>query len=425
MHTARRLTALTITPILLLVLATVAVAAPPRTRLASQTMSGIAGNADSEISALSANGRFVVFQSYATNFPRSGATVPQVYVVDMRAGRIRLVARTSSGISANAGSRDASISADGRFIAFESAAANLPGGDGTTGQVYVHDRVTGTTRLVSKTSAGDAGNARSGPPSISGNGRFVAFSSSADNLPLGDGILNQVYVHDRRTGKTKVISRTASDSPDGNSQSPSISNDGRIVAFESRSTHLPQGDGTAQLYAYDRSTRQTHLVSATSQGLAADGPSAGAITSADARVVTFWSSSSNLPGGDGVLDQVYAHVLATGKTRLISRTTGGIAGTGRSSEPDISANGRYVVFTSRSGNFPGGDGTRVHAYIHDRRTGTTRLLSRNSNQVAGDANTFTPSISADGRFASFESYATNFPQGGNSKLQVFVRGPLI
>lgn len=425
MHTARRLTALTITAILVLALATVAVAAPPRTRLASQTMSGVVGNDDSEVSDLSANGRFVVFQSYASNLPQSGATVPRVYVVDMRTGRITLVAKTSSGTPANAGSFDASISADGRIVAFESAAANLPRGDGTTGQIYVHDLVTGATRLVSKTSAGDAGDARSGPPAISGNGRFVAFTSSADNLPLGDGVLNQVYVHDRRTGKTKVIARTASDFPDGNSQSPSISNDGRIVAFESRSTHLPQGDGTALMYTYDRSTRQTRLVSATSQGLAADGPSAGAIVSADGSVVTFWSESSNLPGGGGALDQVYAHVLSTGKTRLVSRTTGGETGSGRSAEPDISGNGRYVVFRSQSANLPGGDGTRVHVYIHDRRTGATRLLSRNSAQVAGNANSFTPSISADGRFASFESYATNFPQGGNSELQVYVRGPLL
>ncbi len=425
MHTARRLTAIAIAPILVIVLAAAAVAAPPRTRLASQTAAGVVGDADSEISVLSANGRFVAFQSYATNFPRSGPAVPQVYVVDMATGRIRLVSKTSSGAPASEDSFDASISGDGRLIAFRSAAANLPGGDGTTMQVYVHDRVADATRLVSKTSAGVVADGPSGPPSISGNGRFVAFNSSADNLPMGDGVLNQVYVHDRRTGRTKVIARTASDFPDGNTQSPSISRNGRVVAFESRSTHLPQGDGTALLYAYDRSTRQTRLVSATSQGLAADGPSAGAITSADGRVVTFWSRSSNLPGGDGVLDHVYVHVLATGKTRLVSRTTGGDVGTGRSTESDISGNGRYVVFTSQSGNLPGGDGTRVHVYIHDRRTGATRLLSRNSDQVAGNANTFTPSISADGRFASFESYAANFPQGGNSKLQVYVRGPLI
>lgn len=178
------------------------------------------------------------------------------------------------------------------------------------------------------------------------------------------------------------------------------------------------------LYAYDRSTRQVRLVSATSQGLAADGSSFGAIVSADGRVVTFSSRSSNLPGGDGAIDQVYAHVLATGKTRLLSVTTGGDPGGGNSHSSDVSRTGRFVVFQSQSDNLPGGDGTRVHVYIHDRRAGTTKLLSRSSGGAAGNANSFTPQISADARFTSFESYASNFPGGGGSMLQVYVRGPV-
>jgi Tol biopolymer transport system component len=426
MHPARRPTTVALATTLVVALAGSAAAAAPKTRLVSQTEGGVTGDSDSEISALSANGRFVAFQSYATNFPESNAVVPMIYLVDMSTGAIRLVSTTSRGTPATAGSFDASISGDGRFIAFRSAAANLPSGNGTTTQVYVHDRLTGTTRLVSKTSGGVAADGASGPPTISRDGRYVAFSSPANNLPLGDGVLSQVYVHDRTTGKTKVVARTASDFPDGNTQSPSISGDGRIVAFESRSTHLPQGDGAAMMYAYDRSTRKARLVSVNGQGLAADGPSAGAIVSADGRVVTFWSRSSNLPGGDGTTDQVYAHDLTTGKTTLISKTTGGSAGTGGdSTEPGISGDGRFIAYKSQAANLPAGDGTRAHIYLFDRRTKTTRLLSRNSLRQPANANSFSPSISADGTFASFESYATNLPGSRNSRTQVYVRGPLI
>ncbi|MGZ5129313.1 MAG: TolB family protein [Actinomycetota bacterium] len=423
MPAARRLTTIALASILVAALAGAANAAP-RTRLVSKTAAGVVGDTDSEVSALSATGRFVVFQSYATNLPQSSAVVPRIYLVDTATGAIRLVSKTSAGTPATAGAYEASISGNGRFIAFLSAAANLPGGDGTTNRIYVHDRLAGTTRLVSKTSGGVAADGRSGPASISRDGRYVAFASQADNLPLGDGVLYQVYVHDRTTGTTRVIARTASDSPDGNTQSPSISGDGRVVAFESRSTHLPQGDGSAQMYAYDRSTRQTHLVSMNAQGLAADGPSFGAVVSADGRVVTFASQSSNLPGGDGTTYQVYAYVLATRKPQLVSKTTAGNVGTGPSTESDVSGKGRFIVYRSQAANLPSGDGTRVHLYLFDRRTATTRLLSRNSRQQPGNANSFTPAISSDGRYTSFESYATNFPGGGNSKLQVYVRGLL-
>jgi Tol biopolymer transport system component len=405
-------------------MAQMAGAVPPKTRLVSKTTGGVAGIGDSEASVLSANGRYVVFQSYATNFPKSGGATPRLYLVDHTTGKIWLVGKNSSGVPANTGSRQATISGSGRYIAFLSSASNLPQGDGVKSQVYVHDRVTGTTRLVSKTTGGVASDTGSGGPSISQNGRYVAFNSDGDNLPRGDGAYVQVYVHDRSTGRTRVIS-TANDNPDGNSQSPSISGNGRIVAFESRSTHLTQGDGTALMYYWDRRTGDIELASATTSGLAASGASADAIVAGNGRVITFWSASANLPGGDGVLDQVYAHDLGTGTTRLISKTSGGVAGTDDSTEAEISFDGHYVVFKSQAANFPAGDGTRVHVYIHDRREGTTRLLSKNSKQKAGNANSFTPFISADGRYASFESYATNLPGGGNSMLQVYVRGPLI
>jgi Tol biopolymer transport system component len=424
MHVAHRRTVTAAFALVLVVaIAGTAGAVGAKTRLASRN-DGVPGDGDCESSALSACGRFVAFQSYADNFPRSSAVVPRIYLVDTATGRIRLVAKNSAGAPADAGSYAASISNSGRFVAFRSAGSNLPAGDGATSHIYVHDRKSGKTRLVSKTSAGEPADSSSGPPSISGNGRYVAFSSMADNLPRGDGILNQVFIHDRKTRTTKLIARTASDVPDGHSQSPSLSGNGRIVAFESRSTHLPQGDGSAMMYAYDRSTRQVHLVSATSQGLAADGASFGAIVSADGRVVTFSSRSSNLPGGDGVLDQVYAHVLATGKTRVLSVITGGGPGDGNSHSSDVSGTGRFVVFQSQSDNLPGGDGTRVHVYIHDRRRGTTKLLSRSSAGAAGNANSFTPQISADARFTSFESYASHFPGGGGSMLQIYVRGPV-
>ena len=352
-----------------------ALAANTKTKWISVRSNGAEANDGSFMSSTSANGRLVAFDSDASNLVGGDANdARDVFVRDLRAGKIRRVSVRSNGAEGNAASRDPSISASGRFVAFRSAASNLVGGDanGAT-DVFVHDRKTKRTRRVSVRANGAEGNAESVIPSISGNGRFVAFHSSASNLVDGDtNGARDVFVHDRRTGKTRRVS-VRSNGTEGNddSRGPSISADGRFVAFH--------------------------------------------------------SAASNLIGGDanGVSD-VFVRNRRTGKTRRVSVHSNGTEGDGGSFEPAISADGRLVAFDSTASNLIGGDANGARdIFVHNRRAGKTRRVSVRSNGAEADSGSFAASISADGRFIAFGSFASNLVGGdANGSDDVFRRGPL-
>ena len=332
--------------------------------------------------------------------------------------KTRLVSMTSAGEPATGGSSLApSISASGRFVAFESLATNLPA-DTPTSDVYLHDRSTGNTSLVSKTSAGDAADNGSSTPSISDSGRLIAFESEATNLP-GDDSFSDVYVHNRTTGRTSLVSKTSAGDPatGGDSLFASISASGRFVAFQSEATNLPGDDAVPDVYVHDRRTGRTRLVSKTSAGDPADGESSNASISASGRFIAFDCDATNLPG-DASFD-IYVHDRRTGKTRLVSKTSAGDPADNSSSRPSISASGRFVAFSSFATNLPGeGFGARV--YVHDRETGRTKLVSKTSaGDPTSDGNSFAPSISASGRLVAFVSFATNLP-GDDSISDVYV-----
>ena len=218
-------------------------------------------------------------------------------------GTTTRVSVASDGTQANDACGDASISADGRFVAFDSAASNLVPGD-TNGHedVFVHDRQTGQTTRVSVASDGTQGNDLSDYPSISGDRRFVAFESFASNLVPGDtNGYEDVFVHDRQTGQTSRVS-VASDGTQGNSTSedPSIGGDGRFVAFESHASNLVPGDsnGSLDIFVHDRQTGLTTRVSVASDGTQSDSYSRDPSISADGRFVAFQSQATNLVAGD-------------------------------------------------------------------------------------------------------------------------------
>jgi hypothetical protein len=393
-------------------------AAPPKTALVSKTSAGIPANGDSLSPSASSTGRFVAFKSDATNLPGRDAYT-DIYVRDRETGRTRLVSKTSGGDPADGASHDPSISASGRFVAFQSYADNLPGDDAQA-DVYVHDRETGRTRLVSKTSGGDPADDDSGNPAISATGRFVAFQSDATNLP-GD-IYGDVYVHDRQTGRTSLASKSSAEAPaNADSSQPSISTSGRFVAFNSNATNLPGRDAYSDVYVRDRRTGRTALVSKTSGGNPANDYSHTSQISPSGRFVAFQSIADNLPGRDAYWD-VYVHDRETGRTRLVSESSRGIPANEDSYQPSISASGRIVAFESEATNLPGRDAHR-DVYVHDRETGRTRLASKSSQGVPANEGSFHPSISASGRFVAFHSNATNLP-GRDAYADVYVHGPL-
>jgi Tol biopolymer transport system component len=366
----------------------------------------------------------VMFSVDDDGLPGTDGTM-DIYVRDRWRGRTRLVSQNSAGDPADGSSSDAiAISQDGRFAAFSVAADNLPGGVNTA-DVYLRDLVRRKTRLISKTSGGDVLDGESEDPSVSADGRFVAFQSGADNLP-GDDNYADVYVHDRKTGRTRLVSKTSGGVPaNEGSDSPSLSGDGSRVSFGSRADNLPGPDGIADVFVHNLRTGKTRLVSKTSGGENLDAGSfviLGAM-SGSGRVVVFESDATNLPGADATTD-VYVHDLRTGRTRLVSKTSGGVPADQSSDTAAVSGSGRFVVFESDAENLPGAPGL-IDVFMHDRRTGSTRLVSRATSGAVGNEDSFYVSISANARFVAFTSRADGFSGADdNNYSNVFVRGPL-
>jgi Tol biopolymer transport system component len=281
---------------------------------------GVQGNGDSDddMLALSADGRFVAFSSVATNLVRRDANnARDVFVHDRQTGRTERVSVGPGGVPGSGGSENAALSADGRFVAFESRARNLVPGD-TNGEwdVFVRDRRTGVTERVSVGPGGIQGDKASYVSALSADGRFVAFSSWADNLVPGDtNGTYDVFVHDRRTGTTERVSLGPNGRQgNGNSDNPSLSSDGQFVAFYSYASNLVPGDtnGERDVFVRDRRTGTTARVSLGPNGVQGNdfSGSYGAIPalSANGRFVAFDSSANNLVQDDtnGQAD-VYVH----------------------------------------------------------------------------------------------------------------------
>lgn len=388
---------------------------------------------------ISADGRFVVFSSNATNLVPGGDANSEkmdVFVRDRIAGTTELVSVNSDGVQGDNVSTQASISGDGRYVAFISWATNLMsvGEINNAGNVFVRDRLTGKTELVSVNSVGEPADGYSQSPVMSADGRFVAFYSVAGNLVPGDdanGRWPDVFVHDRLSGETELVS-VSSTGARGNdfSYAPAISADGRFVAFSSRSTNfIPGGDANGTMgdvFVRDRMTGTTEVVSVDSSGTQGNLGSGSIALSADGRYVTFSSSSTTfIPGGDanGSNVDAFIHDRVTGVTELVGVDSFGVqAQSGFSIPSDVSADGRFVTVYA----VPGGDanGNAGDVFIRDRVTGMTELVSLNSSDEPSNGHSGGGSMSDSGRFVAFISYGTNMIPGGDTNgamPDIFVR----
>jgi Tol biopolymer transport system component len=315
--------------------------------------------------------------------------------------RTTLVSKSSQGQPAQGQNFGTSISDDGRFVAFYSDTDVLPGNDSYL-DVYVHDRRTGKTRLVSKTTSGEPADGHSQHPSMSGNGRFVVFTSQAANLP-GDGPL---YVHDLETGATRLAFEESGGPIDTSLPIQPISESGRYILFTSNDPALP-GTSSSDAYRLDRRTGDVRLVSRNSMGDPANESSGAGGISDGGRFVTFASAATNLPEGTGLVIRAYVRDLETGKTRLVSEAPGGEPLPYRASAPAISGNGRMLAFEAILQQSE--DCIEARIYVHDRKAGTTRIGSRNTAGEIVEGCPARPSLSDDGRFLAFDSNADNLP----------------
>jgi hypothetical protein len=402
----------------------------------SLSSGGAQGNDDAERVTISANGRYTVFASDADNLVNDDTNaVKDVFVHDRQTGQTSRASVASGGVQANGASYalyGTSISADGRFVTFASYADNLVSGDTNAMEdIFVHDLQTGQTSRVSIASDGSQGNGQSSGPAISADGRYVAFYSEADNLVSNDTNDSfDIFVHDRQTGQTSRAS-VASNGVQGNmsSQLVSISEDGRYVAFFSNAGNLVSGDDNyeADIFVRDRQAGQTSRVSVASDGTQANGLSWASSISADGRFVAFESEADNLVSGDtNAAQDIFVHDRQTGQTARVSVASDGAQANGISSWPSISADGRYIAFESQASNLVSGDtNATVDIFVHDQATGQTTRVSvawdgrqATSLSASGTAS----SLSGDGRYAAFYSYASNLVSGDTNHVgDAFVR----
>jgi Tol biopolymer transport system component/pimeloyl-ACP methyl ester carboxylesterase len=391
------------------------------TELVSRSMSGGFGDNDSGTYGApvqSADGRYVAFTSAAYNLVAGDTNNWDIFVRDRKTGTTERVSVDISGGQANGNSGGPGISADGRYVTFYSYASNLVGGD-TNGvfDIFVRDRIKKTTERISINSIGGEGNFNSLWPVISGDGRFVAFQSDATNLVPND--LNNstdIFVRDRILGTTERVSLSSS-GQEGNAGCYwlSINFDGRYVAFQSYASNLVPGDTNTygDVFVRDRLTSQTEQISVDRAGRGGNEHSYEPSISADGRYVAFGSYASTLVARDGNgTHDIFVRDRQTKRTERISVGAKGGDASGGSYWPMISADGQSVAFISDATNLVVGDSNgRDDVFVRDRVQAKTELVSVDSVGGQGNGPSFGPSISANGRLITFFSDATNLAPG--------------
>ncbi len=359
-----------------------------------------------------------------------------VYVYDRREGGFALASRSSRGRPADSHSAGllpggGRLSDDGRVVAFTSLARDLvPGERGYENDIFAHDLRSGQTIKVSRSRTDRGARMSSGGSRLSGDGRVVAFQSMADDLVREDsnGFID-VFVHDLGTQDiTRVSVSGAGIQANGPAKTPALDASGRFVAFTSEADNLVPGDrnGSWDVFLHDRLQKTTERVSLANDGGEANGDSDISWLSSDARFVAFASDASNLVRGDtnGARD-IFVRDRMTGRTSRVSVSSTRAQGDGESDYPVVSGDARLVAFVSRATNFVPGDTNDVpDVFVHDRRTGRTErvTLSFDDRQANDESGTFGVALSRDGNCVVFDSYATNLvPDDDNGRMDVFVR----
>jgi len=404
---------------------------------ASVDSTGVEGDGFCSWTWISGDGRVVAFESAATNLVAGDTNGRNdVFAHDRMTGITECVSVGRNGVPGNGGGgallgvAPPSISADGRYVVFASDSTNLIAGRKCSPfQLYVRDRTLDTTEMVSVDSAGTEGDFYSTFGTISPDGRYVAFASWSTNLVVGD--TNQqmdVFLRDRTAGTTELLSVDAAGTlGDGPSDFPVLTSDGTIVAFSSDATNLIPNDtnGCRDAFVCTLATRTLERISVDSSGAEGNSHSGATSISADGGIVAMNSLATNLVPGDtnGVVD-VFIHDRSTGTTERVSVDSSGVEGDSLSLDSSISADGRYVAFTSWATNLVANDTNNARdVFLHDRTSGfTTRESVDGSGAEANGETDYFPSLSADGKVLSFVSWATNLVSGdANGVKDVFVR----
>ncbi len=412
------------------VLAAAADAAGPVFDVASVRYDGSAANRDSLRPAITSDGRFAAFSSRASNLIDGDSNVcgidtiigacSDVFVRDRLLGSTTRASVSSTEAQGNAESLNPDISDDGRFVAFDSLAINFSDVDFSGRDVFVRDVYTGTTELISIKEDGTPGQSGSSGPSISGDGRYVAFLSDGLVPPDTNGATD-AYVRDRVLGTTMKLSG-ASDGSEGHAGTlyVRISKDGRYAVFSTSSRLLPEDqDADEDVYIRDLVDGTLERITQNSSASNSKNPD----VNSDGSVVVFESSSSNFgPVDTNGRDDIYAWNRSTSSFTLISIGAVGAQSDSNSSQPAVSDDGLFVSFLSTASNLVAGDsGFQSHVYLRDLAGGTTVKVSQQGS-TEGNGFSQLPVMGASGRLVAFQSTATNLgtpnPASGSS-IQVW------
>jgi Tol biopolymer transport system component len=378
---------------------------------------GRQANHDSWWAELSGDGGTVVYASFASNLTDERDTNGEldIFATDLRTRVTERISVAADGGIGDSFSLTPTVSRDGRYVGFSSGATNLVEGDdnGRTDS-FVRDRQTGTTEMVSVSSSGEPGDDNSGSPKLSADGRYAVFDSMATNLVPGDtNGRNDVFLHDRQTGTTERISVTQDgEQSEGNAREATISADGRYIAFQSDASDLVPGDDNGEIdtFLLDRRTGTLTRITGPDPATSTDGP----VISADGTKIAY----SN---GFG-LGEIYVQDLATGKADMVSVTLDGTGANALTFAPSLSADGSKVAFYSSADTLVEGDTNNLNdIFVRDVAAGTTSRVSAVPGGGEGDGRSYLPSISADGRYVTFESTSSNLVDGDtNKRSDIFV-----
>ncbi len=397
---------------------------------ASLNADGVIGNGSAYGTWISGNGRFVLFESDAEDLVANDSNgKPDAFLHDLKRGRTRLVSQTAAATSGSDDSQPGGISRSGRFAVMRTYATDLfPGDANGFADIVVFDKRTGEFEPVSVSTDGVAANEDNTMPSISANGRFVAFCSRATNLVPGDmNAKRDAFVRDRKKGTTECVSiGPGGVFANGVSSWPVLSSSGRFVAFWSAATNIETiGTGAVSgVFVRDRKTGFTVRASVTSTGAAAAGVySECCAISASGRFVVFAAYDSVVPGDSNGHYDVFVRDMKDNVTELVSARGDGVLGNGDALLGRISDSGRFVYFDSRASNLAGGDTNGSEdAFVHDRKTGEVERVGLGEDEFEFEYGSRLGGISRNGRVVTFDAYLVE-PKGtsGEPESSAFAR----
>jgi Tol biopolymer transport system component len=399
----------------------------------SVSSTGMEGDGASYTARISGDGTVVVFRSNATVLipdDTNGAT--DIFAHDYATmATVRVNVGSDGSEDDGSGSTEPAISSDGRFVAFRSYSANLVAND-TNGRndVFIKDRQTGGTARVSISSGNVEGDNDSYGPAVSSDGRYVTFYSPASTLVSGDtNGMNDIFVRDRQLATTTRVNLTSTGGEAAyNCDNPAISADGQVIAFNSTAVNLVANDTNAvnDVFVRDLQAGTTVRVSVASDGTESNGHSLLPSISADGRRIAFLSDASNLVPNDtnGVTD-VFVRDLSLGTTRRVNVASDGSQASALSFSfyQSISGNGRFVAFDSTATNLVPNDTNGVSdIFVHDLDTGTTTRVSVTTTGAQVTGSSMRPALNSDGSWVAFESAAADLVTTDfNGAMDVFLR----